>query len=73
MRDHRSEGKDCYLPAIRGGHARGRHRAGVHRNRRLLDGHPAGAVSQREYPTSPDASVLSLNIPESGTQRFSGR
>jgi hypothetical protein len=58
MCDHGSEGEDCDLPAIRGGHARGRHGAGVHRNRGLLDGHPEGAVSQREYTTSTYASVL---------------
>jgi hypothetical protein len=43
--------EDCDLPAIRGGHVGGCDRAGVHRHRGLLDGHPAWPVPQCEYIT----------------------
>lgn len=51
MPDVRSQGEDRDIPAVRGGHARGGDRAGVHRNRGLLDGHTAWPLSQREYTT----------------------
>jgi len=46
MCDHWSEGKNCDIPAICSGHAGGCYSSSVNRNCGLLDGHPAGRVSQ---------------------------